>query len=513
MTVKQVVPRLVVLVMLGSSACVSDVPPAAAPPADDDPTIAVTSWTDRTELFMEYPALVAGEQARFAIHLTNLADFSPVREGRVVVRFQGETIEEFAVNGPSTPGIFGVDVTVPAARRYQLAVELHAPGLSDEHQAGTVTVYPTLETAVAAVPTDDAEGAVSLLKEQQWTLEFSTMAVDARPRRTIFTVPATIEPRAGGSVEVRAPAAGRIASGGGRPVGTRVSRDEPLVELIVRNERLGGGPVLKVQLANAEAELRLAQQTRARLERLTSVGAVPARRLDEARLAETSAQARVDIAREQLRQLELSRTGEGSGEPGERVVARAPLSGVIAESQATIGATVEAGQLLYRLVAVDRVQVVGAVPEQQLSRAQGAVTAEIDMPGADPVPTSRRLSVGRVVDRETRAVPIVFELDNPPASLAVGQAVSLRLIDVSDASGISVPASAVVDDAGQPIVFVQAGGESFERRPVRLGRPREGDYVEILAGLDAGERIVTRGAHLIRLAALSPQTPAHGHVH
>jgi RND family efflux transporter MFP subunit len=243
------------------------------------------------------------------------------------------------------------------------------------------------------------------------------------------------------------------------------------------------------------------------------VGAVPARRLDEARLDETSAQARVDIAREQLRHLELSRTGEGSGEPGERVVARAPLSGVIAESQATIGATVEAGQLLYRLVAVDRVQVVGAVPEQQLSRTQGAVRAEIDVPGADPVPTSRRLSVGRVVDRDTRAVPIVFELDNPPASLAVGQAVSLRLIDASDASGISVPAGAVVDDAGQPIVFVQAGGESFERRPVRLGRPREGGYVEILAGLDAGERIVTRGAHLIRLAALSPQTPAHGHVH
>ncbi len=512
MTVKQRFPWLAALVVLGSS-CSRDPAPAAPPAAAEEPTVAVTTWTDRTELFMEYPPLVAGRQARFAIHLTNLADFSAVREGRVVVRFQGETIERFEVSGPSTPGIFGVDVKVPAARRYELAVELHGARLSDEHRAGIVTVHPTVEAAVAAVPADDAEGAVSFLKEQQWTLDFATTTVDNRPRRSVFTVPATIEPRAGGSVEVRAPAAGRITSGGGRTVGTRVSRDEPLVELIVRNERLGEAPVLKVELANAEAELRLAQQTRVRLEKLTAAGAVPARRLDEARLAETSAQARVDIAREQLRHLELSRTGEGSGEPGERVVARAPLTGVIAESQATVGSTVEAGQLLYRLVAVDRVQVVGAVPEQQLAQAQRAVTAEIDVPGSDPVRTSRRLSVGRVVDRETRAVPVVFELDNPPAALAVGQAVSLRLIEASDGAGVSIPASAVVDDAGQPIVFVQAGGESFERRPVRVGRPREGGYVDILTGLDAGERIVTRGAHLIRLAALSPQTPAHGHVH
>jgi membrane fusion protein, heavy metal efflux system len=109
-------------------------------------------------------------------------------------------------------------------------------------------------------------------------------------------------------------------------------------------------------------------------------------------------------------------------------------------------------------------------------------------------------------------VPIVFELDDPPPAVAIGQAVTLRLITPS-AEGVSIPRAALVDDAGQPIVFVQVGGESFERRPVRVGSPREGGYVHIAAGLEPGERIVTRGAHLVRLAALSPQTPGHGHVH
>jgi membrane fusion protein, heavy metal efflux system len=506
--------RTFALVLPVLLACACSRGPAPVSPLEEDepPAVDVTAWTDRTELFMEYPPLVAGAQVRFAIHLTDLADFSPVREGRVVVRFEGEMIERFEVEGPSTPGIFGVDVTVPAARRYQLAVELHGARLSDEHRVGAVTVYPTAEEAIAAIFMDE-EGATSFLKEQQWTFDFATMVVDERARREVLVVPATIEPRTGGSVEVRAVVAGRVAGGGGRTVGTRVNRGDSLVELIARAERVGEAPILKLELSNAETELRLARQSLARVERLAAAGAVPARRLDEARAAEEGAGARVEIAREQLRHLEMSRSGEGTGDPDERIIARAPLSGIIAEAYVTAGATVEAGELLYRIVSLDRVQVVGAVPEQHLSQVQDAVEAEVDVPGLDPLRTSRRVAVGRVVDRQSRAVPIVFELDNPPAAVAVGQAVTLRLIRAADTGGVSIPAGAVVDDAGQAIVFVQVGGESFERRPVRPGGPREGGHVHIVSGLEPGERIVTRGAHLVRLAALSPQAPGHGHVH
>jgi membrane fusion protein, heavy metal efflux system len=487
--------------------------PESPRPASDEmpPALAVTTWSERTELFMEYPPLAAGEQVRFVIHLTDLADFSPVRDGRVVVRFEGDTVEQFQAEGPSSPGIFGVDVTVPRARRYQVAVELHGPRLTDEHRVGAVTVHETPEEAHGAGAPDE-EGAVEFLKEQQWSLAFATGVVDGRARREVITVPATIEPRTGGSAEVRALVAGRLAPGGHRAVGTRVNRGDALAEVIVRNERVGEAPILKLELSNAETELRLARQSLARVERLAAAGAVPARRLDEARAAEEGAAARVEIAREQLRHLELSRSGEGTGEPGERVVARAPLSGVVAESHATAGATVAAGELLYRIVSLDRVHVVGAVPEQHLAQVHHVMEAEVEAPGLDPLRTSRRVAVGRVVDRQSRAVPIVFELDDPPPAVAIGQAVTLRLITPS-AEGVSIPRAALVDDAGQPIVFVQVGGESFERRPVRVGSPREGGYVHIAAGLEPGERIVTRGAHLVRLAALSPQTPGHGHVH
>ena len=77
---------------------------------------------------------------------------------------------------------------------------------------------------------------------------------------------------------------------------------------------------------------------------------------------------------------------------------------------------------------------------------------------------------------------------------------------------VAVPESAIVDDAGQPVVFVQVGGESFERRAVQLGNRGSG-LVQILGDVSPGERVVVSGAPLIRLASLSLQVPAHGHTH
>ena len=92
------------------------------------------------------------------------------------------------------------------------------------------------------------------------------------------------------------------------------------------------------------------------------------------------------------------------------------------------------------------------------------------------------------------------------SGLPVGQSVFLHLLMETTAPRPVVPAAAVVDDAGRPIVFVQREGETFERRPVTLG-PRAGDVVQITEGVKPGERVVTKGAYLVRLASLSTSVP------
>src|SRR5688572_23876759 len=55
------------------------------------PTLGVTHWTDTTELFMEYPPLVAGQTALYAVHLTRMSGFSAMMEGRPRIEFAPET--------------------------------------------------------------------------------------------------------------------------------------------------------------------------------------------------------------------------------------------------------------------------------------------------------------------------------------------------------------------------------------------------------------------------------------
>ena len=76
----------------------------------------------------------------------------------------------------------------------------------------------------------------------------------------------------------------------------------------------------------------------------------------------------------------------------------------------------------------------------------------------------------------------------------------------------AVPVSSVLDDSGTNVVFVQSGGESFERRPVKLGI-RDGEHVEVTSGIKPGEWVVATGAYSVKLASMSTESVGHGHAH
>ena len=480
---------------------------------DEAPAVVETRWTARSELFMEYPPLVEGGSSRFAIHFTDLATFEPVRAGRAVVRLTGARDQEFTVDSPGAPGIFGIDVEPTRAGRYRLEVALEAPGLTDRHELGEVTVLPAGAAAPAAG--DDAEdGSIPFLKEQQWTLDFATAPAGRQRIADSLLIAAEIEPRTGGWADVTAPVVGRLADDlSPRPIGSEVARGDALAEIIPHSGHGEDRPELQLAVAEARNVLELIRADRARAERLVAAGALPRRRAHETQVAERTAEARVAAAEAHLAQLDTTRTGEGEVGRDTRFVVRAPISGVVAESDATPGASVEEGTHLFRLVAVDRVHVVGSLPEAALARVAELTGAELDVPGFEvPIALDRLVAVGRVLEPEARTVPIIYELGNPDRRLAIGQAVSLRIFAAAAIDAVTVPESAIVDDAGQPVVFVQVGGESFERRPVRLGN-RESGQVQLSGDIAPGERVVVRGAPLIRLAALSPQVPAHGHTH
>src|SRR5690606_26410376 len=189
--------------------------------------------------------------------------------------------------------------------------------------------------------------------------------------------------------------------------------------------------------------------------------------------------------------------------------------GIIAELFVAPGSWVSEGDPLLRIVNRDRLWLDVGVPEAYVGRlgeVSGAWFTLDSVTGVIELPRATLISIGTEVDPATRTLPIRFEVDNIRGDLFAGMTTQAHLVADTPLLTVAVPADAVVDDNGTDVVFVQTGGESFERRPVRLGI-RDGDFVEISDGVTPGEWVVVDGAWSVKLAATGSESMGHGHAH
>ncbi len=479
----------------------------------------MTSWTDKTELYMEYPPLVAGETVRFAVHLTRLNDFSALNAGRPSIQMtpeSGDAAVTLPGSEPLRPGAFRVEGKLPPPGRYRWALVVDAPGLGDRHDLGMATVFADREAAIADAEkrpeTDPA--AIAYLKEQQWTNAFATERVREAELRTSVRVPATIQPMTGGEAIVAAPAAGRFAADMLVSIGARVRAGEALGRLEPRLTAGDDRATLSAEVAEAQAADDAARIEQERAERLVADRAVPARRLEEARRAVTVAGARLRAAEARLAQRDQTLGTGGGAAAGNAFILRAPISGKVADVSATLGASYDEGAPLFKIVKTDEVELQALVPAADAGMTREIEAIALEVPGRpDPVPLRpRHMHDSGVINSATRALTVKFEVDNPGGQLLIGQTGTAILYTRNHLRVPAVSKAAVLMEAGRPYVFVQSGGERFARRFVEIAG-REGDLVGIRSGVVAGDRVVTRGAYDVQLASAAKGLPAEGHVH
>jgi multidrug efflux pump subunit AcrA (membrane-fusion protein) len=183
----------------------------------------------------------------------------------------------------------------------------------------------------------------------------------------------------------------------------------------------------------------------------------------------------------------------------------------------TPGALVEPGQNLLVVIDLDRVWIEGRLFELDIPKVSKFERASFTAPAlSEPLvlvqPKVRLVNIGSVIDPATRSVPLILEARNDEGRLRIGLRGDLAIATGEKIRGPAIPLTAVVDDKGIAVAFVQAEGESFERRELALGIKSDG-YVEVKSGLKSGERIVTKGAYRVHLASMSSELPAHGHAH
>lgn len=499
-----------------SAACNRATEPVAAPEA---PTLDLTSWTEKSELFMEHPPLVAGQTVRFAVHLTRLADFSALNAGRPFIEMTpeaGGTAVTLPGSEPLRPGAFRVEGKLPAAGRYKWALLVQAPGLEDRHDLGTTTVFPDEAAGIAAAerqPEGDAT-AIAYLKEQQWTNPFATALVRDGDFRRSVRVPAAIQPVTGGEAIVSAPASGRFAANTLVSIGAMVRAGQTLGRLEPRLTVGDDRATLAAEVAEAQGAAEAARAEQARAERLLADRAVPARRVEEARRSVTVAEAQLRAAEARLAQRDQTlRTGGGAAS-GNAFALLAPISGKVSEVMATLGASYGEGAPLFKIVKVDEVELQAMVPAADVAVTRNIDAIALEIPGrSDPIPLKpHHMHDSGVISPETHALTVQFEVHNPGGLLLIGQTGTAVLNTREQIRVPIVPKDAVLMESGRPYVFVHVSGESFARRFVEIAG-RDGDLVGIRSGVAAGDRVVTRGAYEVQLASAAKGLPAEGHVH
>ncbi|MDT7806326.1 MAG: rane fusion protein heavy metal efflux system [Acidobacteriota bacterium] len=173
-----------------------------------------------------------------------------------------------------------------------------------------------------------------------------------------------------------------------------------------------------------------------------------------------------------------------------------PISGIVVERNATIGATVGSDANLFKIIDVSSVWIDANVFEKDLERVRRGQEVKVSVPAFPGSSFSGRvILVSSVVDPESRSVKVRTEVPNPDGRLKPDMFANVEIITEVHRIAISIPQSALLDDGGKKVVFVMAGS-GYEKRAVMAGI-QSNDRVEILEGLQAGDKVVVKGNYLL----------------
>jgi Cu(I)/Ag(I) efflux system membrane fusion protein len=211
----------------------------------------------------------------------------------------------------------------------------------------------------------------------------------------------------------------------------------------------------------------------------------------------------VDLARAARRRLELWGVGEGDlqalaqrGAPLERLPLRAPAQGYLIEKNVVEGSAVEPGQRLFRIAPLDRVWIEVDLYEQELERVRVGQPARVSLPYLPGRSYEGTVAyVYPYLEGAARTGRARVELANPELELRPDMYASVELRGELRSATV-VPQSALLYAGTRSFVFLDLGEGRFRPQAVQPG-VRDGERVEILAGLEPGERIVTSGTFLI----------------
>ena len=179
---------------------------------------------------------------------------------------------------------------------------------------------------------------------------------------------------------------------------------------------------------------------------------------------------------------------------------KAPFTATVEEILLAPKERVQTSQALFQLADTSRLWVQAQIREKDWSALTivAGQTVSVQTPALPGETLSATISfVGRTVAMETRAVPLTAEIENHNGLLRPGMIVRVLIPDGPARECLTLPQSAVTSNDGRTFVFVETGPREYHLRDVTVGLQVE-PWVEILSGVQPGDRVVTAGAAILK---------------
>ena len=283
----------------------------------------------------------------------------------------------------------------------------------------------------------------------------------------------------------------------------------------------------KIRQRNAERRITLARATFERERRIADQGLANSREIQaaeaevrasnlevrQATIRWNSATAHIESARKGVEAAQTSyRAQAGTGKAsGGNLTVSAPIGGVIVDLHATLGQAVERTTEICEIENLKSVWVNAAVSDKQVGLARVGAAAEVTVSGYPGRNFHGVIQVvGSRLDPKTRTMPVQVLVENRDGALRSGMPATVRLGVGPKAMALAVLRSAIVEDGDLRKLYIAEDGGKYEERVVELGRI-EGDFVEIVKGVEPGQLVVVEGVFVLKSEKVKGELKGHEH--
>lgn len=469
-----------------------------------DESLQLTAYNSDFEVFAEATPFVAGQPSDILAHFSLLKNFKPLTAGKItaslIVGTNGvrQTLEQ-----PTRTGIYAFALTPATAGEGKIIFDIETSDGKSQVVVPNVSVYSDVHDAqhAAAATAVSSSNGVVFTKEQSWKVDFATTETRLEPFGQIIRTTAQIQPSQIDEKIIVAKASGIVLFSSDDVVGGKaVNAAQPLFSIE------GGGLAennMDVRYNEAVSGYNKAKADYERKKALAEDRIVSQRELQEAETAYHNAETVYNNLRKHF----------ASG----RQVISSPMNGFVKQVLVRNGEYAEAGQPVLIVSQNHDLLIKAEIQPKYFDVLGTIVTANMRIMNSNLSYSLEELngkivSYGKSTDLDNPLIPVVFQVKNN-IGLLPGSFVEMYLKLQTTNHALTIPNEAIVEEMGTYFVFVQLTPEFFEKRPVTIGAT-DGFRTAITAGITEHERVVSKGAILVKLAQSSGALDAHsGHVH